>query len=246
MKRMLVGILAAAALFAQQWSATAQTANSYVTPQQPLAAAPVTITNSTANATLLNCTVSQVQFTGAINGNNLNVSAVASGTLTVGGTVSGAGVYPGTIITAQASGTAGSTGNYVLSVPPNNINYSVASETLYETYSPGGCEHGAILEAINVTLTDTSAHTVAFYFCTSSCPAASDLIGTVSVPASSGNTTSALPINVLSAAYLGPSLPVDSNGNRYLFVPRGSYLTVTDSSSASGKTLTLTPVGGAY
>lgn len=147
-------------------AAYAQTANSYVTPQNPLAQS-IAITNSTANTTLLNC-------------------------------------------------------------------------------SSSPCSNGAIVEAINATLTDTSAHTVSLYLCTASCPAASYLLGTFSVPLSSGNTAAAAPINLLSNAYLGASLPIDSNGNKYLFVPKSSYLTVTDSSSVASKTLTLTVLGGAY
>lgn len=52
--------------------------------------------------------------TGAIASTTLTVSAVASGTLAIGQTISGAGVTPGTVITALGTGTGG-TGTYTVS-----------------------------------------------------------------------------------------------------------------------------------
>ncbi|RVT95261.1 hypothetical protein EOD42_16895 [Rhodovarius crocodyli] len=52
-------------------------------------------------------------FTGAIGGSTLTVSAVASGALAVGQRVEGAGVTPGTRITALGTGTGG-TGTYTI------------------------------------------------------------------------------------------------------------------------------------
>ncbi len=52
--------------------------------------------------------------TGAIAGTTLTVSAVTSGALAVGQTLSGSGVTPGTVITAFSSGTGG-TGTYTVS-----------------------------------------------------------------------------------------------------------------------------------
>lgn len=54
-------------------------------------------------------------FTASISGTTMTVSAVASGTLYLTEYVFGAGVTSGTKITAQTSGTPGSTGNYTVS-----------------------------------------------------------------------------------------------------------------------------------
>lgn len=64
------------------------------------------------------------QFTGSISGTTLTVSAVASGNLQVGETIYGAGIAPGTTITAVGTGTGG-TGTYTISATQ-----TVASETL--------------------------------------------------------------------------------------------------------------------
>ncbi len=64
------------------------------------------------------------QFTGSIAGTTLTVSAVASGNLQVGETIYGAGIAPGTTITAVGTGTGG-TGTYTVSTTQ-----TVASETL--------------------------------------------------------------------------------------------------------------------
>jgi len=53
------------------------------------------------------------RFTAAIAGATMTVSAVASGTIAVGQTVGGAGVAPGTVITALGTG-AGGTGTYTV------------------------------------------------------------------------------------------------------------------------------------
>lgn len=56
-------------------------------------------------------------ITGGIAGTTLTVTAVASGTLYPGATVSGSGVNSGTVIVSQSSGTIGGAGTYVVSVP---------------------------------------------------------------------------------------------------------------------------------
>ena len=64
------------------------------------------------------------QFTGSISGTTLTVTAVASGNLVVGQTIYGAGIAPGTVISAAGTGTGGA-GTYVLSTTQ-----TVASEAL--------------------------------------------------------------------------------------------------------------------
>jgi uncharacterized phage protein gp47/JayE len=65
------------------------------------------------------------EFTAAIAGAVMTVSAVASGTLAVGQTITGAGVLPGTRIASLGTG-AGGTGTYNLSVTQ-----TVASSTMF-------------------------------------------------------------------------------------------------------------------
>jgi hypothetical protein len=64
------------------------------------------------------------QFTGAISGTTLTVSAVASGNLAVGQTLYGAGIAAGTVITAVGTGTGG-TGTYTV-----GLSQTVTSEAL--------------------------------------------------------------------------------------------------------------------
>lgn len=79
-------------------------------------------------------TPASATFTGALSvppgsqGPTLNVSAVASGVIAIGGTVAGAGVLAGTIITKQISGTTGGIGVYGV-----NQGQIVASESMTST-----------------------------------------------------------------------------------------------------------------
>ena len=66
-------------------------------------------------------------FTGSISGTTLTVTAVTSGNIGIGSTISGTGVTVGTTITALGSGT-GSTGTYIVSV-----SQTVASTTITGT-----------------------------------------------------------------------------------------------------------------
>jgi len=55
-------------------------------------------------------------FTASISGTTMTVSAVGSGTLAYGSMVTGTGVTTGTLITAQLTGSTGSTGTYSVSI----------------------------------------------------------------------------------------------------------------------------------
>ena len=73
------------------------------------------------------------QVTGSISGNVLTVTAVGSGTLVAGATLSGTGgggVASGTKIVSQLSGTAGGVGTYAVSIPAQ----TVTSTTIDGTY----------------------------------------------------------------------------------------------------------------
>lgn len=73
---------------------------------------------------------STASVTGSISGNVLTVTAVGSGVLVPGGTLSGTGVATGTQIVSQISGTTGGIGAYQLSIGEQ----TAASTTISETY----------------------------------------------------------------------------------------------------------------
>jgi hypothetical protein len=68
--------------------------------------------------------------TGSITGAVLTVTAVGSGTVEPGATISGTGVATGTMVTSQISGTSGGVGTYNVSIPEQ----SAASTTISGTY----------------------------------------------------------------------------------------------------------------
>jgi hypothetical protein len=83
-----------------------------------------TATPATASVTGSIGAVATTSVTGSISGNVLTVSAVASGTLYPGATLSGTGgggVTSGTKIVSQLSGTAGGVGTYALNIPSQTV-----------------------------------------------------------------------------------------------------------------------------
>lgn len=94
-----------------------------------------------------------VQFTGAINGTVLTVSAVASGALALNQTIIASGVLDGTRIASLGTGTGG-TGTYNLNMAPANV---VASEAMI-AIMPNlddvavGIAHAPVLSAANIAL----------------------------------------------------------------------------------------------
>lgn len=78
------------------------------------------------------CTIAPAtsSVTGSIAGDVMTVTAVGSGTLYKGTTLSGTGVASGTKILAQLTGTAGGVGTYRVSIPEQ----TVASTTISGTY----------------------------------------------------------------------------------------------------------------
>ena len=70
------------------------------------------------------------QFTGSIATTTLTVSAVAAGSLAVGSVITGAGVTPGTVITALGTG-KGNTGTYTI-----NNSQTVSSEAMTAPNAP--------------------------------------------------------------------------------------------------------------
>jgi hypothetical protein len=88
---------------------------------------PITLNNTaySSNVTVVDRTA---VFTASIATTNMTVSAITSGTIYPGMTITGTGVTAGTRIISQTSGTAGSTGVYVVSV-----SQTVASTTITGT-----------------------------------------------------------------------------------------------------------------
>jgi RHS repeat-associated protein len=80
--------------------------------------------SQTVSSSLLTSSPSAAVATASISGTTLTVSSVASGTIGVGDSVTGAGVSPGTVITAFGTGTGG-IGTYTL-----NTSQIVASSTV--------------------------------------------------------------------------------------------------------------------
>ena len=73
---------------------------------------------------------STFSVTGSINGNTLTVTAVGSGVVVPGATISGTGIATGTKIVSQLSGAAGGIGTYSVSIEEQ----TVASTTVAGTY----------------------------------------------------------------------------------------------------------------
>lgn len=87
--------------------------------------------STTSTATGSSIAASTFSVTGSIQGDILTVSAVGSGTVVAGATISGTGITSGTQIASQLSGTAGGVGTYLLSISQQK---SVASTTVSGTY----------------------------------------------------------------------------------------------------------------
>lgn len=83
-----------------------------------------------ASATGSSIAASTFSVTGSIAGDVMTVTAVGSGTVVAGATISGTGVDTGTKVLSQLSGTAGGIGIYRLNID----NETVASTTISGTY----------------------------------------------------------------------------------------------------------------
>lgn len=88
-------------------------------------------------------------FTAAIAGTTMTVSALGAGTLAVGQAVSGTGVEPGTVIVGLGTGTGG-TGTYIV-----NNTQTVASEGMTSVANTSGTSSGAVVTGSITTTTLT-------------------------------------------------------------------------------------------
>jgi hypothetical protein len=107
--------------------------------------------------------------------------------------------------------------------------------------------NGVKLEAILIASTDTSARDFNLYLNVS---ATNYLIGTVSIPASAGNSNSTPAVNLLSALTgASPLLPIpkDSNGNPYLYLDSSTALYAAPATTiTSGKVWNIVVIGESY
>src|ERR1044072_5841847 len=76
---------------------------------------------SGASGSASSIAASTFSVTGSIAGNVLTVTAVGSGTVVPGGTISGTGVATGTQVVSQLSGTPGGIGTYAVSIPEQTV-----------------------------------------------------------------------------------------------------------------------------
>jgi hypothetical protein len=93
-------------------------------------AAPGSIASGSVTGSIAASTASVTGSIGGTNGDILTVTAVGSGTLVPGATISGSGIASGTQIVSQVEGTTGGIGEYVVSIPEQ----TVASTTVSATY----------------------------------------------------------------------------------------------------------------
>lgn len=115
--------------------------------------------------------------------------------------------------------------------------YTTASTTA--THVTGDTS-GSKVMSLNAASDSTSAH---IFLIKLSTGGTAVTLGAVSIPASAGTDGATPSVNMLSATLI-PGLPVDSNGNPFLYLPSTSHiLTLTASASINtGKTVNFSSV----
>jgi hypothetical protein len=108
---------------------------------------------SGASGSASSIAASTFSVTGLIADNVLTVSAVGSGTVVPGGTISGTSVASGTQIISQLSGTTGGIGTYAVSIPEQTVASTTISGT-YGTLTVGGTVAGVF--GVGQTLSGTN------------------------------------------------------------------------------------------
>lgn len=110
-----------------------------------------------------------------------------------------------------------------------------SSGTLKTVVTPGA--NDCIVRKLSITSTDTVAHDVLIFMVDAS--ANKYLLGAIGVPAGSGSTSAASPVNVLDKTKL-PSLRLDQNGNTFIQLKTGWTLQVGFTTAvSSGKNITV-------
>ena len=122
------------------------------------------------------------------------------------------------------------------------VNGTGTTATLLAT----GGTNGTKLENLTFSSTDTAGHDIQIFKTIS---AANYLLGTVSVPAGAGNTSSVPSVNALAGGSTTniPGICVDANGNNYIYLASGTTLLISAVVAVtSGKTITAIASGGNY
>jgi len=111
-------------------------------------------------------------------------------------------------------------------ITPQNFVQGTDSAGTYKTIYTGG-SNGSKIVAINVTTDDGSATHVLSLVLTRS--AVDYTIGAYTIPVNSGSDGSAASVDLLAGgpAFLIKGLPVDNDGQKYLFLESGDTLRMT-------------------
>lgn len=117
-----------------------------------------TASASTGGAATGSIAASTFSVTGSIADNLLTVTAVGSGTVVPGATISGTGIASGTKVVAQKSGTAGGIGVYEVDIPEQTVTSTTVSGT-YGTFTAASALTGAFTIGGVLTGTGISATT---------------------------------------------------------------------------------------
>ena len=113
--------------------------------------------------------------------------------------------------------------------------------TLKTVYT--GATNGTRIESMIATSTDTGAQNIQVWATIS---AVNYLLGTVAIPANSGNTNALVTVDLLRAANF-PGLAFDSNGNKYVYLASGTVLSVsTLATVTTAKQIQVFAQGGDY
>lgn len=149
------------------------------------------------------------QITASQTGNVLTVTAVASGSLSVGQTISGIGIVPNTTITSQLTGNTGSTGTYSLSTlaTVGSTTITATSDTIKIGFNvgtyPGVVFNTVAKEAQSLLAADGSLKTAESFLST----------------LSDSTTSGAITIQNTNPLVLGPGsnvkFTIDTNSNTF-------------------------------
>jgi hypothetical protein len=153
-------------------------------------------------------------FTGAISGTTLTISAVSSGTVSVGQEIRGPGVSPGTVLSAFLTGT-GNTGTYTVS-----LSQTVTSETM--TTNTATVTYDSVTGGFYVVSPTTGANSSVGF-------ATGTLASSVGLTQSTGATTSRGAVPASPATFMARVIAVTQNW--------ASFTTSFDPDNGSGNTV---------
>lgn len=108
---------------------------------------------------------------------------------------------------------------FAASLNLGNLKLTNANGTTVETVATGST-NGTKIEGMVVSQNSTSALSAQLWITVSS---VAYLLCTVTIPANAGNTAGTPPVNMLTSANC-PGLPLDANGNPYLYLANSATL----------------------